>query len=103
VLRAEIKSARHAAPAPGRPLMMQRIMQSSAMHRPAVGCESRLFDPQETLHAPHLLDIEVAQVIRRYAATGEMDTERGGAALDEFAAFPLRRYALGSLGATSRL
>ena len=27
----------------------------------------RLFDPRETLHAPHLLDIEVAQVVRRYA------------------------------------
>jgi predicted nucleic acid-binding protein len=30
--------------------------------------EERLFEPQQTLHAPHLLDIEVAQVIRRYAA-----------------------------------
>src|SRR6267142_1577542 len=28
--------------------------------------EERLFEPQQTLHAPHLLDIEVAQVIRRY-------------------------------------
>jgi hypothetical protein len=29
------------------------------------------------LHAPHLLDVEVAQVIRRYAASGEIDGERG--------------------------
>jgi predicted nucleic acid-binding protein len=27
--------------------------------------EERLFEPQQTLHAPHLIDIEVAQVIRR--------------------------------------
>jgi len=27
--------------------------------------ESRLFAPGQTLHAPHLLDIEVAQVIRK--------------------------------------
>ena len=36
-----------------------------------------LFEPRQTLHAPHLLDIEVTQVIRRYAAEGEIDGERG--------------------------
>jgi predicted nucleic acid-binding protein len=54
--------------------------------------EERLFDPQETLHTPHLLDVEVAQVIRRYAANGEIDGPRGGAALDDLAVFPLHRY-----------
>ena len=39
--------------------------------------EMRLFGARETLHAPHLLDIEVAQVIRRYVATGDIDQERG--------------------------
>lgn len=58
----------------------------------AQAVEVRLFDPGETLHAPHLLDVEVAQVIRRYAAKGEIDGDRGGAALDDLAAFPLRRY-----------
>ena len=33
----------------------------------------RLFTPGETLHAPHLLDLEVAQVLRRYALAGELD------------------------------
>jgi len=37
----------------------------------------RFFDPDETIHAPHLLDVEVAQVLRRYARTGELDTARG--------------------------
>ena len=54
--------------------------------------EERLFEPQQTLHAPHLLDIEVAQVIRRYAAKGEIDSKRGRAALADLADFPLRRY-----------
>ncbi len=54
--------------------------------------EGRLFDPQETLHAPHLLDVEVAQVLRRYAAMGEIDRERGRAALADLADLPLRRY-----------
>jgi predicted nucleic acid-binding protein len=58
----------------------------------AQAVERRLFDPQETLHAPHLLDVEVAQVIRRYAANGEVDGERGGAALADLVVFPLHRY-----------
>jgi predicted nucleic acid-binding protein len=56
-----------------------------------------LFDSRETLHAPHLLDVEVAQVIRRYAATGEIDSERGRMALVDLADFPLHRYPHGFL------
>ena len=58
----------------------------------AKAVERRLFDPRQTLHAPHLLDIEVAQVVRRYAAKGEIDDERGRAALADLADFPLHRY-----------
>ena len=54
--------------------------------------ERRLFEPRQTLHAPHLLDVEVAQVVRRYARAGEIDPERGRAALADLAYFPLRRY-----------
>ena len=54
--------------------------------------EMRLFGARETLHAPHLLDIEVTQVVRRYAAAGEIDAERGRAALVDLVDFPLRRY-----------
>jgi predicted nucleic acid-binding protein len=54
--------------------------------------EKRLFEPSRTLHAPHLLDVEIAQVIRRYAANGEIDAERGRAALADLADFPLHRY-----------
>jgi predicted nucleic acid-binding protein len=54
--------------------------------------EDRLFGPGQTLHAPHLLDVEVAQVIRRYAANGEIGAERGRLALADLADLPLRRY-----------
>ena len=39
-----------------------------------------------------MLDVEVAQVIRRYAANGEIDSERGRTALADLADLPLRRY-----------
>ncbi len=52
----------------------------------------RLFTPGETLHAPHLLDLEVAQVLRRYALAGELDSARGLEALDDLADLPLTRY-----------
>jgi predicted nucleic acid-binding protein len=58
----------------------------------AEAVERRLFDPSETLHAPYLLDVEVAQVLRRYAANGEIDGERGRMALADLADFPLNRY-----------
>jgi predicted nucleic acid-binding protein len=58
----------------------------------AASVQQRLFRPHETLHVPHLLDIEVAQVIRRYAAAGEIDTGRGRTALADLADFPLYRY-----------
>lgn len=58
----------------------------------AEAVERRLFNTSQTLHAPHLLDVEVAQVLRRYAAIGEIDDERGSAALADLADFPIRRY-----------
>lgn len=58
----------------------------------AKAVETRLFDPRQTLHAPHLLDVEIAQVIRRYAANGEIDDDRGRAALADLADLPVQRY-----------
>lgn len=54
--------------------------------------EQRLFAPGQTLHAPHLLDVEIAHVIRRYAANGDIDGERGRLALSDLADLSLRRY-----------
>jgi predicted nucleic acid-binding protein len=58
----------------------------------ASAVERRLFEPAQTLHAPHLLDVEVAQVVRRYAANREFDAERGRMVLADLADLPLRRY-----------
>ena len=52
----------------------------------------RLLDRRETLHAPHLIDVEVAQVLRRYVLRGEVYEERARQALDVLALFPLTRY-----------
>ncbi len=52
----------------------------------------RLFTPGETLHAPHLLNIEVAQVLRRYALAKELDSTRGLEALEDLADLPLTLY-----------
>ena len=52
----------------------------------------RLLVEDESLHAPHLIDVEVAQVLRRYARTGSIDPARGLQALEDLADFPLIRY-----------
>lgn len=44
------------------------------------------------VHAPELLDVEVAQVLRRYALAGTITDLRGSAALGLLAAFPLQRH-----------
>lgn len=54
--------------------------------------EARLFERPVPLHAPHLLDVEVAQVLRRFEARGEMTPRRGASALDLLDAFPMRRH-----------
>ncbi len=53
---------------------------------------ARLFDRRETLHAPHLIDLEVAQVLRRYCAAGEVTPARAEAALDDLHDLPITRY-----------
>jgi predicted nucleic acid-binding protein len=54
--------------------------------------EDRIFSPAETLHTPQLLDVEVAQVLRRYCLAGEMDPGRGGQALRDLTEFSITRY-----------
>ncbi len=52
----------------------------------------RIFARGETLHAPHLLDLEVAQVLRRYCGNGELTEGRARDALWDLLDFPLTRY-----------
>jgi predicted nucleic acid-binding protein len=57
--------------------------------------EARIFRKRAEsprLHAPHLLDVEVAQVLRRHMAKGLVSEARGQTALDDFLQIPLLRY-----------
>jgi len=54
--------------------------------------EQRLLDSKGSLAAPHLLDVEVAQVLRRYARAGQLDSKRGSEALQDLADMPIERY-----------
>jgi predicted nucleic acid-binding protein len=44
------------------------------------------------LHAPHLIDAEVAQVFRRYALRGELSPARARLGLFRLSQLPLTRY-----------
>ena len=68
--------------------MLEVLLNTSAGARIA----DRLFARGETLHAPHLLDLEVAQVLRRYAGSGQLGAVRGAQALEDLAAIGLTRY-----------
>lgn len=59
--------------------------------------EARLFRTGETAHAPHLVDLEVAQVLRRHALRGWLAADHCRLVLDALADFPLRRYPHGDL------
>ena len=68
--------------------MLELLIRSQA----GLEIEDRLFSIQETLYAPHLLDLEVAQVLRRYYNSGEMNFERGREALEDLQSLPINRY-----------
>jgi predicted nucleic acid-binding protein len=54
--------------------------------------ETRILRPGETLHVPHLLDVEVLQVLRRYVQTEEITEQRARQALEDLRDLPLTRY-----------
>lgn len=53
---------------------------------------ARVLDPDETVHAPHLVDVEVAQALRRLVLLGEVAAARAEQALEDFGDVLLRRY-----------
>ena len=54
---------------------------------------ARISDPGESLHAPPLLSVEVAQVLRRYVSGRSVPGDIAIAALDDLAALDVARYA----------
>ena len=68
--------------------IIEALLQTPA----AAAVEERLLEDGLPLHAPHLIDVEVTQVLRRYAATRQIEPARCRDALDALQGFPLRRY-----------
>jgi predicted nucleic acid-binding protein len=52
----------------------------------------RIEGPAETLRAPHLVDLEVAQVLRRFQREGDIDEARGRQALEALRGLDVARY-----------
>jgi predicted nucleic acid-binding protein len=51
----------------------------------------------ELVVAPELLDVEVAQVLRRFVLKDQLDVRRAEAALEDLALLPIERYPHASL------
>ena len=62
----------------------------------------RIGQPDETLHAPHLLDIEVAQVLRRLQRVGMLGVERATEAIEDLIHMTCYCRACGTCAAPSR-
>jgi hypothetical protein len=65
------RSAR-AVDRPRRSAAVEVLLQTAA----GAPMTERLLDPAESLHAPHLLDVEVAQILRRFVRRGELAPDR---------------------------
>jgi predicted nucleic acid-binding protein len=53
----------------------------------------RISDPALALHAPHLVDVEVAQALRRYVREGDLETAAAVSALEDLRSLDLMRHA----------
>jgi predicted nucleic acid-binding protein len=51
-----------------------------------------LSDPAEGIHAPHLADVEVTQVLRRYVREGSIDSDEAALAIADYCALDLQRH-----------
>lgn len=65
------------------------VLEVLLRRREMPGLELRLSDRQESLHAPPLIEVEVAQVLRRYALSGQIPEPRCHQALSDFTDLPL--------------
>ena len=52
----------------------------------------RLADEAEVVHAPHLIDVEISQVLRRYVLRGALSERLGATALHRWRSFDVERY-----------
>jgi len=64
------------------------LLQTSA----GQSIENRIYSRNETLHAPHLLDLEVTQVLRRLALQGVVSVHRADQAVRDLLDLRIARY-----------
>jgi predicted nucleic acid-binding protein len=64
------------------------LVQTAAAHR----IENRIFSRNQSLHAPELLDLEVAQVLRRLVREGALSASRAEAAIQDLLDLRITRY-----------
>jgi predicted nucleic acid-binding protein len=64
------------------------LLQTSAGQR----IEKRIYSRNETLHAPHLLDLEVTQVLRRLALQAVVSVHRADEAVRDLLDLRITRY-----------
>jgi predicted nucleic acid-binding protein len=54
--------------------------------------ESRIFSRNESLHCPHLMDLEIAQVLRRLVRDSRISAHRAEEAIQDFSDMRITRY-----------
>lgn len=59
---------------------------------PGQSIGNRIVSHDESLHAPHLLDLEVSQVLRRLVHQGRLSTQRANEAMRDFLDLRITRY-----------
>jgi predicted nucleic acid-binding protein len=64
------------------------LLQTSAGQQ----IEQRIYSRGDSLHAPHLLDVEVAQVLRRLVREATISTRRAEEAIQDLADMRVTRY-----------
>jgi predicted nucleic acid-binding protein len=64
------------------------LVQAAAAQR----IESRIFSHNQSLHAPELLDLEVAQVLRRLMREGALSASRAEHAIQDLLDMRITRY-----------
>lgn len=75
------------------------VLDASALVELVLGTEAgrrvaeRIADPAVGLHAPHLVDVEVVQALRRLLHDKDIDSTMASMALEHFRALDLQRHA----------
>ena len=69
--------------------LLELLLQTSRGAR----VEARLFRDEDELHAPHLVDVEFVQGLRRLVRTGEVSSVRAAEAIADLIDLDLHRHA----------